>query len=94
MKSFHDDSPVLLAAVEFVMETFDWRPPEFYFRIWKKIVDGARVADNRCKSNNDYSCYESNQIFWTINRNSWADNHLLGFDVGVVPTFQLRFLQD
>ena len=39
------------------------------------------------KSNNDND-------FWTINRNTWADNHLLGLDVGVVPTYQLHFLPD
>ena len=39
MKRFHDNSPVLLAAVEFVMETFDWRPPKFYFRIWKNVFE-------------------------------------------------------
>ena len=29
---FHDDTPVLSAAIEFVKQTFDRRPPKFYFR--------------------------------------------------------------
>ena len=43
IKCFHDNSPVFLVEVEFVMEAFDWRPPKFYFEIWK-----ARVTDNCC----------------------------------------------
>ena len=31
IKYFHEDTPVLWAAVEFVKETFDPGPPKFYF---------------------------------------------------------------
>ena len=31
MKCFHDNTPVLLVAVEFDMETFDRHPPKFPF---------------------------------------------------------------
>ena len=30
------------------METLDWRPPQFYFRIWKNVVEGRVWPDNRC----------------------------------------------
>ena len=39
IKCFHDDIPVLLVAVEFVMETFDWRPTKFYFWLRKNVVE-------------------------------------------------------
>ena len=46
IKCFHDDTPVFLAAVEFVMETFDWRPPKFYFRILKTWLWRVLVTHN------------------------------------------------
>ena len=44
------------------METFDWRPPVFYFRICKEVVDGARVTDNRYKTVIHHFEYQS-QLF-------------------------------
>ena len=47
-KCFHDETPAILAAGEFIMETFDWGPPKFYFE-YEKCCWGASVTVNRCE---------------------------------------------
>ena len=48
IKCFYDNSHVYLATVEFVMETFDRRPPKFSFEKCKKVAARGVVTDNRC----------------------------------------------
>ena len=50
VKCFHDEFNCRHENRTVVMETFDWRPPKFYFRNMKKCRWGACVTGNRCNT--------------------------------------------
>ena len=71
IKCFHDHSPVLLAAVEFVMETFDWNVHlDLTSEIWKNVVEGRVWLINHCKRCIFHSKFSHHH--YNIRRHHWA----------------------
>ena len=95
IKCVHHDTPALLAAVEFVMERFDWRPWKFYFRKWKNAVV-ERGSDDCCKGQIRHTESQTNCCI-TVKRLNWEylariqkrkkKPHLLIYELSLTPLF-------